>query len=309
MVTMASTGGSSKKDTPSAPATPDYMKLIQEQAKQNRINTKTPYGSSTYTQNADGTWNQVTDIDPRLDNLFGRQIEMAGSGLTDNDYGQYQDIAMAMARRELDPVYDRQWERFDEKMANRGIPVGAEIYSDAYSDLSSAENKAYQDAAFQALQFGSGLRSQDDARTLQDYNMLASVLGNVQAQPVQPIDVMGASQLQQQGAWNKYSKEMDAATQARSNFWNGLGMAGSAAAFSDARLKTRFRFVCNLLGVNFYRWAWNTAAEALGLRGESFGVLAQELAGLHPDLVVDGDATGYLKVNYVGLAQRLGVIA
>lgn len=218
-----------KKSTPKAPKAPDYQELIKEQARQNRANTTTPYGSTTYSQNADGTWNQVTEIDPRLDNLFGQQIDMAGSGLSDKDYGQYQDMAMAMARRQLDPVYDRQWARFDEKMANRGIPVGAEIYSDGFSDLSSAENKAYQDAAFQALQFGSQLRGQDDARTLQDYNMMASVLGNVQAQPVQLIDVMGASQLRQNALMNNYNAQMQSAGNASSNFWNAGGLLGSAA--------------------------------------------------------------------------------
>ncbi len=76
----------------------------------------------------------------------------------------------------------------------------------------------------------------------------------------------------------------------------GAGIAAGAQMFSDIRLKDDITLVNSVSGINFYTWLWNTAANAIGLSGSSFGVIAQEVQSIVPDSVISkGD---YLAVDY-----------
>ena len=76
----------------------------------------------------------------------------------------------------------------------------------------------------------------------------------------------------------------------------GAGIAAGAEMFSDIRLKDDITLVNSISGINFYTWLWNTAANAIGLSGSSFGVIAQEVQSIVPDSVISkGD---YLAVDY-----------
>lgn len=296
-----STLGGTKKKAPEMPAAPDYIALIKEQARQNRVDTKSPYGSQTYEQTPDGRWTSTTSFAPEVQGLLDRQLNLAGTGTGNKDYGQYQDMAMAMARRQLDPVYDRQHQRFEQTMANRGTPVGSEIYSDGYRDLSDAESKAYQDAAFNALQFGAGLRSQDDARTQQDYNMLASVLGNVQGQPTQPLDVMGPFGAQQQTIQNNYNQQLARQQQGASNFWNTAGTVGAAFVASDPDIKESktpidtAKVLASVEQLDVERWKY------IGIDREHIGPYADQFRDLFG--VGDGKTINLIDVCGVLLAS------
>ncbi len=76
-----------------------------------------------------------------------------------------------------------------------------------------------------------------------------------------------------------------------------LGAAGILAT-SDKRLKENIKKIGEQEGFNIYSWTWNALAKTLGLEGDSFGVIAQEVRKTRPDAVVDD---GYLKVNYAML--------
>ncbi len=69
-----------------------------------------------------------------------------------------------------------------------------------------------------------------------------------------------------------------------------------ALARSDKLLKENIKLIGFLKGFNIYSWDWNALAEAMGLKGSSYGVIAQEVIRIRPDAVVDDG--GYLKVNY-----------
>ncbi len=84
---------------------------------------------------------------------------------------------------------------------------------------------------------------------------------------------------------------------------NLLNLVGSAATyFSDIRLKNNITSIGVENDFNKYSWTWNEKANELGLYGESFGVMAQEVAAAHPDAVILDD-NGYFKVNY----EKIGV--
>lgn len=89
--------------------------------------------------------------------------------------------------------------------------------------------------------------------------------------------------------------------------FGAFGPAGQAAALgagSDRRLKKNIAPLTQINGVNYYTWEWNDAAKAAGFGDQPrSGVIADELMGIHPDLVFRGDE-GYLRVDYAGLNER-----
>jgi len=80
-------------------------------------------------------------------------------------------------------------------------------------------------------------------------------------------------------------------------------IAGLAAlAFSDINLKTDIKKVGSVKDVNFYSWKWNSKAKELGLSGQDFGVIAQELEKTHPQFVFNGP---FKMVDKQGLYNEL----
>lgn len=88
--------------------------------------------------------------------------------------------------------------------------------------------------------------------------------------------------------------------QAEAQFTQGLfQLGGTALLASDKRLKTNIKKTGSVNGFNWYSWDWNELGEALGLFGESQGVIANEVQETNPELV--GNKNGYLAVNYLAL--------
>jgi hypothetical protein len=75
-------------------------------------------------------------------------------------------------------------------------------------------------------------------------------------------------------------------------------------ATSDIRLKKNIKLVEQIDGVNMYTWEWKDAEHSSPM---TYGVLAQEVAGTHPDAVMTGDH-GYMMVDYSKLG-RAGELA
>lgn len=96
-------------------------------------------------------------------------------------------------------------------------------------------------------------------------------------------------------------------SQNSANNMMGLANLGIQAwgMFSDRRLKSNIEFIGEENGLRKYRWVWNKLASALGLHGESHGVMADEVEDSHPDAVSIQD--GYLIVNYEKLGVSHGV--
>ena len=96
------------------------------------------------------------------------------------------------------------------------------------------------------------------------------------------------------------------ATQGLLGLGGTLGAASilrpSALATSDRRFKARLKIIGMFKGFKIYEWDWNALAESFGLRGRSYGVVAQDIIKTRPDAVVIDD-DGYYKVNY----ELLGV--
>ncbi len=91
------------------------------------------------------------------------------------------------------------------------------------------------------------------------------------------------------------------------NNWMGVGKFGldlyNSGIFSDIRLKSNIKQLRVAKGHNWYSWVWNKAANKLGLKGRSEGVIADEIKLTNPDCV--GSRFGYLTVNYTKLGLRI----
>jgi hypothetical protein len=75
------------------------------------------------------------------------------------------------------------------------------------------------------------------------------------------------------------------------------GKAGKAGMlYSDKKLKDDIKFIKNKNGYNWYKWKWNKIANNMGLFGESFGVLANEILKIKPNAVLKRNE--YLMVDY-----------
>ena len=86
---------------------------------------------------------------------------------------------------------------------------------------------------------------------------------------------------------------------------NAEGIGKAIAGGSDIRLKENVQPLEKVGGVQFYFWDWNDEGKKVAHKDQpTFGVIADELQETHPHLVTRG-GDGYLRVNYVGLANEL----
>ncbi len=85
-----------------------------------------------------------------------------------------------------------------------------------------------------------------------------------------------------------------ASSQGAQNILQAAILAGRAA--SDKRLKENIVKIGVYNGHNIYTWTWNKLAEKIGLIGDSFGDLAQEVLKINPE-AIDYE-NGYMRVNY-----------
>ena len=82
----------------------------------------------------------------------------------------------------------------------------------------------------------------------------------------------------------------------------GLFQLGSTALLaSDQKLKKNIKPSGKVNGFNWYSWSWNELANAIGLTGDSKGVIANEVQLTNPELV--HTKNGYLAVDYNALRE------
>jgi len=123
------------------------------------------------------------------------------------------------------------------------------------------------------------------------------------------LDAETARVLASQGASGAASAAQNAAA-ASTTTTEGLGssLLGSAVSayagsFSDENLKENIEVVGKLGPLDLVSWTWNKVANGLGLKGDSLGVIAQDVNKIAPECV--GERDGYLTVNYSGLVNKL----
>lgn len=247
----------------SAPV-PDPNAQAAAEKSSNRYNIAGPTGSQTwsigpkvvegYDQSGNpiyGTQDtQTTTLTPTAQRQFdtsnaiaeemlkGAQGKIGGpGGLAGSTFSYDQatpDVAKAAYQRQVDlltPEFNKADTRFQQDMANAGIPLGSEAYNDAMRQHENDKNFALTQAAQQSEQEGSQLAL---SQRQQQYNELAAALGGQQVEPVNalsgangsPINIAGAYQQANQARLANYnaSQQQDA-----SNEQAGASLASTAA--------------------------------------------------------------------------------
>ena len=188
----------------STPKPPDYeaaaertsqgnIDLVDAQTQDNRPNQYTPWGSSEWSEGADGTWTQninLSDaeqqsldqqqgINTARSNLAGGmfdRVEDEFGGLMDWDqFGEYQNNVSdgATARQQgidnsynqaisrLDPQWSQRAEEQEAALRNQGLNPGDEAYDNAMANMERGRTDAYNQAMFSAVGIG-GAEGQRD---------------------------------------------------------------------------------------------------------------------------------------------------
>jgi hypothetical protein len=239
---------------PSTPATPDYTGAAQATASgnldaaraataANRVNQVTPYGSLNYAvtgQDPYGnpTWTATTALSPDQQQLYNYDIntskglgelQQKGLGYVSNMLDQpfntsglaqtginagekYEDAIM----RRLQPTISAETKQFDAQMANQGIPVGSEAYTNAKRVFDARQNDKLTSAITGGMDVGMRARQQG--------------FGELAYQRNEPINTLNAvrSGSQVTGPSGYFVNAPQQATTSGADYLSAAGMTGNA---------------------------------------------------------------------------------
>jgi len=105
--------------------------------------------------------------------------------------------------------------------------------------------------------------------------------------------ISGIGQTQAQGITAGAQADLQGNQQAMNN---ALGIAGTIAMFSDRRLKTNIKKLGKVNGFDFYSFDWNSVANMIGLKGSTFGCLADEVFKVAPKAIILKN--NFMMINY-----------
>jgi hypothetical protein len=305
------------------PATPDYRGAAEATAAGNRVNQYTPYGSLTYAEagkdsQGNPVWNQnvnLSDVGKQLldaqnqtslglsglqgqglnavKNLFGNLPSRSDLGQPIINPGQ---TAQDAIYSRLAPMLNRQQDRMNNQLANQGIQLGSEAYSNAQRDFGNQANDAYSQAALQGIGVDQANRQQgmneQGFYSQMPINLLNAIrTGSQVSNPQFGAAAPGANYSQALG--QTYGADMgryNAQVGQQNSLMNGLFSLGSAALLSDIRLKT------NIVRVGTHPRGFGVYEYDIADRRER-GVIAQEVEKIMPYAVTTGE-DGFKRVHY-----------
>lgn len=236
----------------------------------------------------------TTRFSPELRRLFNQQTSMAGTSASPENFNQ--DIESATFQRSmnlLNPGFEQQSRSFQQSMADRGLPVGGSAYDDEFANIQRAQNSAKENAALSAVLAGNEAAMRGRGMNLsergQQFNEIASILGQNQTTPTAPIDVMGPANM----AMNSSMANQQNQQAKKSSGVNAGSQLGAAYLLgSDRRLKENIVKVAELSnGLNWYEFNY------IGNPEPKAGLMADEVELIMPAAVVMRP-DGFKMVNY-----------
>lgn len=250
----------------------------------NRVNQYGPNGSVTYSHNGD-VWTQNTNLSPAQQQIYGlqqgldtqalgigqQQVNRVGQALAtpfnydgipyapgtydfSQDRQKVEDDLYGRQTRLLDQQYGRQDEQLQQNLADRGISMGNQGYTNAYQDFNNQRDAAYENARSDAIQAGGaeqsrlyGLAQNARQQGIQErayqqnlpIQQLASILGTsggVSMPSFSSVPQVSSATPDYQGAAYNSAQinQNNAALQAQQQnaLYGGLAGLGSAAIYS-----------------------------------------------------------------------------
>ena len=254
-------GGSS-----SPPAVPDYqslanttaannLKAAQAATAANRVNQYTPYGNLNYTQSGTDSqgnpmWSATQTANPQLQGAIDTSLSnvsnqyatpFTGGNLPSYGINPSQTYSDAIMAR-LQPQQIAESKQFDAQMANQGIPVGSEAYSNAKRVFDQQQNDQRTSAIVGGMGVGLQANQQQYGQNLTNYN---NTLANAQGikslstpnyiNPASQQTTAGADALSAGiGGYNAQMGQYNAGQAANQNINSGLFGLGQAGLMSPA---------------------------------------------------------------------------
>lgn len=144
---------------------------------------------------------------------------------------------------------------------------------------------------------------------LESYNQQLAGLQSLAGMPSKASEISGQmagiGQTQAQGITAAAQAQQAASQQGIGNIM-GLGQLGLAAygMFSDRRLKRNIKLIGIVKGWPWYSWTWNVVAEKMGLKGKSYGIMADEVYAKRPDCVIMKDMFMFVLYGKLGVFEN-----
>lgn len=237
-------------------------------------------------------------------NLANLAQEQSGrlSGLLNEpiDFSAQKNYLNDLTAQNLDPMWARQEEQFQQSLVNRGIRPGSTAYQQQLADFQNNKSSAYNNSNLN--NYNSALQSQLALRQA-PINEIAALAGGSQVQspqfastsstPVAGTDVAGITQA-------GYANQM-AGYNSNQGVLGGLFSAGASLIplLSDIRVKDNVKRIgSHPVGVGIYEY------DRVDTGDREVGVIAQELAFIRPDMVDSTFPDGMLRVYYWKLNQE-----
>lgn len=235
--------------------------------------------------------NQVTQ-----QNLANLGQEQSGrlSGLLNqpNDWSAQKDYLNNLTAQNLDPLWARQGQEYEQSLANRGIKMGSEGYRVAMSDFSNNKSSAYNNANLN--NFTTAQQSQAALRAA-PLNEISALMGGSQVQSPQFTNPNTAQMAGTDvgGITNQgYANQMSQYNAQQKQLGGLFNAGGNLLMMSDRRAKTGIERIGQTdSGVPVYTFRYISGG------GSHVGYMAQDLLELQPDAVAMGD-DGFYRVDY-----------
>jgi len=248
----------------SAPAVPDYqslanttaannLKAAQVATAANRVNQYTPYGSLNYSEtgtdsNGNPMWSATqTPTEPlgsAINANIGQIANQYGTPFTGGNLPSYginpnETYSDAIMRR-LQPQQEAQQKQFDAQMANQGIPVGSEAYTNAKRTFDATQNDQRTSAIVGGMDTGLRANQQQYGQNLGNYQLPLTVGSQLKAlgtpsyiNPAAQQTTAGADALSAGiGGYNAQMGQYNAGQARNQNITSGLFGLGGAGLMS-----------------------------------------------------------------------------
>jgi hypothetical protein len=194
---------------------------VREQTAANRPDQFGPFGSSQWSQGADGAWTQNVSLAPGLqqgaDNLMSQIGYQGPVGTGDQARQQAIDSAYTQSASRLDPEWQAREQSTRAALAAQGLDPGSEAFGAEMGNFSRGRNDAYSSAMASAIGQGSvagHLAFQDNLaaannpfQQLQSLQGLANPGGFVAAGRTAAPELVNALGQQYQGELGQYGMQ------------------------------------------------------------------------------------------------------
>lgn len=260
------------------------------------------YLNSYDTSNTDAVLSNLTQ------NAYNQSLQLGNMGdynfsveASDDARKRAEEAQFNSYMNYMQPKFEQQTSDLATRLQNKGLAVGSEAYQRAMNDLQDSQNRAINQASYDATTAGQNAYSQSLADSINAGNfgntaqlsyinqLLAQLEGSQSSYDV----AMDRYAAQNNLASQRYAAEQQAANN-RLAMINSLMQAGGTAAAmsSDKRLKENIVPVGKLNnGLTVY--CYNFIGEDI----PQIGLIAQEVQKVKPEAVVERE-DGYLMVNY-----------